>query len=102
MNSDGVSPGRLVLGINPGPEREGRNVERDSHVGRVFLLQQSQEHRNEPVDGIGVLTIRRDKTVNRERVKGPECQRVTVNHHQGRLVTHSLSLQVGNRAQERR
>ena len=52
-----LTPCRLVLRIYPGSEREARNVEGDSDVGGVFLLQKSQEHRDETVDSVGVLAI---------------------------------------------
>ena len=37
------------------------------------------------MDGVGVLTIARDETVDREGVKGPECERMAVNEQKGRL-----------------
>lgn len=70
-------------------------------MGGVLFLQKTQKHRNEAVNRVRMLTFWREETVDRKGIKSPECQRMTVNNHQGRLVTHSPSLQACADAKER-
>ena len=71
-------------------ETANLGIERDGDVGGIFLLQQAQKHRDEPMNGIGVLTLGSDETVHRQGIKSAKCQRMAVDDHQGRLGTHAL------------
>ena len=77
--------GALVLGILPRAERVARNVECHGDVRRLFVLQEQEEHRNEAVDGVGVLPVSRDKTVNREGIERTKSQRMAINNEEGTL-----------------
>jgi len=57
----------------------------------VFVLEKAQKHGEKAVDGVGVLTLGGNKTVDWQRVEGPKCQRMPVDEHQSRLtiVCHS-------------
>ena len=96
-----VSPGRLVLRVNTRPERKPGEVKGHRNMGGILFLEEPQKHRDKPMDRIRVLALWGDKTLHGEGVKSPERQRMTVNNHQGRLVTHSASLQACADAKER-
>lgn len=52
---------------------------------RIPLLQKIDQHGNEPVDGVRVLTVTGDEAVEGKRVESTEGQGMAVNDHQGRL-----------------
>ena len=90
----GLAPGALVLGVLARAEREPRDVEGDGDVRRLVLLQQDEQHRQEPVDRVRVLPVAGDETVDRKRVERAERERMAVDEQEGRLfrVRHGLSL----------
>ena len=81
----GLAAVALVLRVLARAERLARDVERDGEVGRLLVLQEQEEHRQEPVDRVGVLPVVRGEAVDREGVEGPECQRMAVDDEEGRL-----------------
>ena len=74
-----LSPCALVLGILFGSKRLARKIERHGHVSWLFGGENVQHHRDESVNGVCVLAVWRSETIRAERVKSPECQRMTVN-----------------------
>src|SRR5690606_33758205 len=89
-----VSAGSLVFGVFAGAEGESGYVECHREMGWLLFLQQQDEHRDEAVDGIGVLAFAVHKTVHGEGVERPERQRMAVDYQDGRLfvVRHPASL----------
>lgn len=90
----GLGAGALVLGVLTRAEREPGDVERHRQVGGLLALQEHQQHRDEAVDRVGVLPLAVHEAVDRQRVEGPEGERVAVDDHEGRLcgVRHPDSL----------
>ncbi len=89
-----LRPIRLVLGVLLGAEGVTRRVERDGEVRRLLGLEKVDEHRQEPVDAIGVLPVLRREVVDREGEEGAVGQRMAVDDEKGRLsrVRHPASL----------
>src|SRR5690606_19473583 len=86
----------LVFGVLARAEREARDVEGDGEVGGLLLLQQVEQHRDEPVDGVGVLTVARHEAVGRQRIERRERQRMAVDEQERRLIfRHGASLSGG-------
>ena len=94
----GLAAGALVLRVLARAERLPRDVERDREVGRLLLLEQQEQHRDEAVDRVGVLAVAGREAVDRQGVEGPECERMAVDEQKGRLfgVRHGLSLSAGS------
>ena len=81
----GLAPSALVLGVLPRTERVARDVERDRQVCGFLVLEQQDQHRQEPMDGVRVLALAVDKTVDGKRVESAEGERVAINDQEGRL-----------------
>jgi len=81
----GLAAGALVLRVFAGAERVAGDIEGHSDVRGLLLREQVDEHRDEAVDGVGVLSVAGDETVDREGVEGPESQRMAVDDEEGRL-----------------
>lgn len=86
-----LSASALVIRVLAGAERVPRDVEGDRDVGGLLVLQQIEEHGDEAVDRVGVLTLAVLETVDGQRVERTECERVAVDDEEGRLfvVRHS-------------
>ncbi|CAB4910271.1 unannotated protein [freshwater metagenome] len=53
----------FVLRVLFGSKTVARDIKRDRHVRRLFLCQEVQHHRNESMDGVGVLSVGGSKTL---------------------------------------
>ena len=89
-----LATGAFVLGILAGAKGVTRDIESDTEVRGFLFLEQIDQHGDEAVNRIGVLTVSILETIDREGVKRPERQRVAVDYEKGRLfgVRHAISL----------
>ena len=77
LGGGGAAPG-LVLRILLEPEGLPGQVEGDPDVGRLLVAEHVDEHRREPVDGVGVLAGLGREVLGRQGVERAVCQRVAV------------------------
>jgi hypothetical protein len=85
-------PGGLVVGVFLVPEGRLGTVEGDRHVCRLLIAQDVGQHRGEPVDRLGVLTVGGHEVGVFERVERAIGQGMPVKQQQARAAGGHITL----------
>jgi len=88
---------RLVLGVLLGAEGVTGRVEGDGEMRRLLRFDEVDEHRQEAVDAVRVLTVARREVVHGKGEEGAVRQRMAVYDEESRLcgVRHPATLDAG-------
>jgi hypothetical protein len=91
-NSGGVAGAlRLVRREGLGAEGGAGEVEGGGDVGGVLVVDEAQQHAEEAVDGVGVLTAGRREVLRRESVEGAEGQGMSVEQQECGLLRRAVT-----------